>query len=159
VRSHDSREDTPYLGTLVGEWSQGFNQFGIMQGEVTRSKLFMDPDIFVAKGGNPVSSSRGYQSQFLSGSGPCRGGHICSKKKSRLHPFREQGETSDQPSAVAPLMEPRNEVKGGDQGSLSRRSSPSYRLGNSSPNQSGRAAFEPPSRHVEHDEDVGEEQP
>jgi hypothetical protein len=60
VRSHDSREDTPYLGTLVGEGSQEFNQFGTMQGEVTRSKLFTDLDIFVTEAGNPVSSSRGY---------------------------------------------------------------------------------------------------
>jgi hypothetical protein len=37
VRSHDSREDTPYLGTLVEEGNRGFNQFGTMQGEVTRS--------------------------------------------------------------------------------------------------------------------------
>jgi hypothetical protein len=60
-----------------------------MQGKVTRSELFMDPDIFAAEGGNPVSSSQGYQSQFPSRSGPHRDGHIRSKKKSRLHPFRE----------------------------------------------------------------------
>jgi hypothetical protein len=60
VRS-DSREDTPYLGTLVGEGSREFNQFGTMQGEVTRSELFTDPDIFTAEGGNLVSSSQGYQ--------------------------------------------------------------------------------------------------
>jgi hypothetical protein len=57
VRSHDSHEDTPYLGTLVGEGSQGFNQFGTMQGEVTRSKLFTDPNIFATEGGNSISSS------------------------------------------------------------------------------------------------------
>jgi hypothetical protein len=58
---------------------------------------------------------------------------------------------------MAPLIEPRNEVKGGDQGSSSRRSSPGYWLGNSSPNQSGGAAFEPPSHHVEHDDNASEE--
>jgi hypothetical protein len=119
----------------------------------------MDPDIFPVEGGNPVSSSRGYQSQFPSGSGPHRGEHFCSKKKSRLHPFREQGETLDQLSVVAPLTEPKNEVGGGDQGSLSRCSSPGYWSGNSSPNQSGEAVFEPLSHHVEHDDNAGEEQP
>ena len=128
-----------------------------MHGKVTRSKLFTDPDIFAAEEENPVSSSRGYQSQFPSGLGPCRGKHIHNKMKSRLHLFREQGETLDQPSVVAPLTEPRNEVGGGNQGSLSRCLSPSYSLGNSSPNQSERTAFELPSRHVEYDDNAGKE--
>jgi hypothetical protein len=59
---HDRREDTTNLGTLLEERSGGFNQFGAMQGEGTRSELFMDPNIFGVKGGNPVSSSRGHQS-------------------------------------------------------------------------------------------------
>jgi hypothetical protein len=35
--------------------------------------------------------------------------------KSNLRPFREEGETSDHVSVGGPLMEPNNEVGGGDQ--------------------------------------------
>jgi hypothetical protein len=56
-RPHDSHQDSETLGTLFGEGSGGFNQFGTMQGEVTRSELFTDPDVFAAEGGNPVSLS------------------------------------------------------------------------------------------------------
>jgi hypothetical protein len=61
-RPHDRREDTATLGSLLEEGSGGFNQFRTMQGKVTRSELFTDPDVFRAEGGNLVSSSRGYQS-------------------------------------------------------------------------------------------------
>jgi hypothetical protein len=56
-RLHDNREDSETLGTLFGEGSGGFNQFGTMQGKITRSELFTDPDVFAAEGGNLVSSS------------------------------------------------------------------------------------------------------
>jgi hypothetical protein len=80
------------------------------------------------------------------------------KKKSRLQPFPEQGETSDRATAGAPLMEHINEVGGGAQSSPPKRSSPGSWSGNSSPNQFGGAAFEPPSHNPEHDDNAGDEQ-
>jgi hypothetical protein len=144
-RSSDIREDNLSLGTLLKEGTRGFNQFRTMQGEVTRSKLIMDPDAFAAEGGDPISSSRGYQSQYPTGSGTHRSVQFRSKKKSRLQPFREQGETSERASVGGQLTEPNNEVGGGDQSSLPKRSSHGSWSGASSPNQPGGAAFEPPS--------------
>jgi hypothetical protein len=51
-RSSVPRQDTPNLGTLFGEGSREFNQFGTMQGEMHR-----DPDVFAVEVGKPVSSS------------------------------------------------------------------------------------------------------
>jgi hypothetical protein len=151
-RSSAPRQDTPNLGTFFGEGSREFNQFGTMRGETRR-----DPDVFAAEEGNPVSSSRGYQSQYPMGSGARRGGQFRSKKKSRLQPFPEQGETSDRPTIGAPLTEHSNEVGGGAQSSPPRQSSPTSWSGNSSPNQSGGAAFEPLSHHLEDDDNAGDE--
>jgi hypothetical protein len=153
-RSSAPRQDTPNLGTLFGEGSRKFNQFGTMQGEMHR-----DLDVFAAEVGNPVSSSRGYQSQYPIGLGFCRGRLYHSKKKSKLQPFPEQGESSDCTTAGAPLTEHSNEVGGGAQSSQPRCSSPGSWSGNSSPNQSGGAAFEPPSHHPEDDDNAGDEQP
>jgi hypothetical protein len=61
-------------------------------------------------------------------------------------------------STGGPLTEPNNEVRGGDQTSPPRHSSLGSWSGNSSPNQSGRATFEPPSHHPEHHDDAGDEQ-
>jgi hypothetical protein len=54
-RSSVPRQDTPNLGTLFGEGSREFNQFGTMQEEMHR-----DPDVFAVEVGNLVSLSRGY---------------------------------------------------------------------------------------------------
>jgi hypothetical protein len=153
-RSSAPCQDTPNLGTFLGERSHEFNQFGTMRGEMRR-----DPDVFAAEEGNPVSSSRGYQSQYPMGSGAHRGGQFHSKKKSRLQPFPEQGETLDRPTIGAPLTKHSNEVGSGAQSSPPRRSSPASWSGNSSPNQSGGAAFEPPSHHLKDYDNVGDEQP
>jgi hypothetical protein len=118
-----------------------------------------DPDVFAAEDGNPVSSSRGYQSQYPMGSGARRGGQFRSQKKSRLQPFPEQGETLDRPTAGAPLTEHSNEVGGGAQSSPPRQSSPTSWSGNSSPNRSGGATFEPPFHHPKDDDNTGDEQP
>jgi hypothetical protein len=153
-RSSAPGQDTPNLGTFLGEGRREFNQFRTMRGEMRR-----DLDVFAAEEGNPVSSSRGYQSQYPMGSGACRGRQFRSKKKSRLQPFPEQEETSDRPTTGAPLTEHNNEVGGGAQSSPPRRSSPASWSGNSSLNQSGGAAFEPPSHHPEDDDNAGDEQP
>jgi hypothetical protein len=153
-RSSVPHQDTPNLGTFLGEGSHEFNQFGTMQGEMRR-----DPDVFAPQVGIPVSSSRGYQSKYPIGSSGRRGGQFRSQKKSRLQPFPEQGETSDCPTIGAPLTEHNNEVGGGAQSSPPRRSSPASWSGNSSPNQSGEAAFEPPSHHLEDYDNAGDEQP
>jgi hypothetical protein len=118
-----------------------------------------DPDVFAVEVGNPVSSSRGYQSQYPMGLGARRGGQSRSHKKSRLQPFPEQAETSDRPTAGAPLPKHSNEVGGAAQSSPPRRSSPASWSGNSSPNQSGGAAFDPPSHHPKDDDNAGDEQP
>jgi hypothetical protein len=118
-----------------------------------------DPDVFAAEVGNLVSSSRGYQSQYPMGSGARRGGQSRSHKKSRLQPFPEQAETSDRPTTGAPLPRHSNEVGGAAQSSPPRQSSPTSWSGNSSPNQSGGAAFEPPSHHPKDNDNVGDEQP
>jgi hypothetical protein len=99
-RSSAPHQDTPNLGTFLGEGSREFNQFGTMQGGMRR-----DPDVFAAQVGIPVSSSRGYQSMYPIGSGARRGGQFRSQKKSRLQPFPEQGETSDRETAGAPLTD------------------------------------------------------
>jgi hypothetical protein len=57
------------------------------------------------------------------------------------------------------LTKPSSEVEGGDQSSPPRLSSPGSWSGNSSPNQSGGAAFEPSSHHPEHHDDASDEQP
>jgi hypothetical protein len=67
-RSSAPHQDTPNLGTFLGEGSREFNQFGTMQGEMRR-----DPDVFAAQVGIPVSSSRGYQSMYPIESGARRG--------------------------------------------------------------------------------------
>jgi hypothetical protein len=121
--------------------------------------LITDLDAFAAEGGDLVSSSQGYQSQYPTGSSDRSSVQVCGKKKSRLQPFRDQGETLEHASAGGPLKEPNNEVGSGDQSSPPRRSSPGSWFSNSSPNQSGGAAFEPPSHHPEHHDDVGDEQP
>ena len=123
-RSFAPCQDTPNLGTFFGEGSCKFDQFGTMQEEMRR-----DLDIFVAEVGNPVSLS-----QYLIGLSARRGGQFHSKKKSRLQPFLEQGETLDRTTARAPLMEHSNEVGGGAQRSPPRRSSPSSWFGYLSPN-------------------------
>jgi hypothetical protein len=153
-RSSAPRQDTPNLDTFLGEGSREFNQFGTMRGEMHR-----DPDVFTMEVGNPVSSSRGYQSQYPMGSGARKGGQSCSHKKSRLQPFPEQAETSDRPTAGAPLPKHSNEVGGAAQSSPPRRSSLASWSGNSSANQSGGAAFEPPSHHPKDDDNTGDEQP
>jgi hypothetical protein len=107
-RSSDTREDTPSLGTLYGEGSRGFNQFGTIQGEVTISDLITKPGAFAAAGGIPVSSSQGYQFQDPIGSG-----------------LAEAGNSVVRASTGGCLTEPDNEVEGGDQSSPPRRSSPS----------------------------------
>ena len=50
-RPHDRHEDITILGTLLGEGSGGFNQFGTMQDEVTRSELFTNQMYSVLRGG------------------------------------------------------------------------------------------------------------
>jgi hypothetical protein len=65
----------------------------------------------------------------------------------------------DRPTARAPLTEHSNEVGGGAQSSPPRRSSPTSWSGNSSPNQSGGAGFEPLSHHLEDYDNAGDEQP
>jgi hypothetical protein len=111
-RSSTPRQDTPNLDTFLGEGSREFNHFGTMRGEMHR-----DPDVFVAEVGNPVSSSRGYQSQYPMGSGARKGGQSRSHKKSRLQPFPEQAGTSDRSTAGAPLPRHSNEVGGDAQSS------------------------------------------
>jgi hypothetical protein len=49
-RSFDTQEDTPSRDTLFREGSGRFNQFGTMQGEVSRFELITDPGVFVADG-------------------------------------------------------------------------------------------------------------
>ena len=92
------------------------------------------------------------------GLGTCRGGQYCTKKKSRLQLFPEQGETLDIVIAGALLTEYINEIGGDAQSSPPKRSSPGSWSGNSSLNQSGRAASKPPSHNLEHDDNAGDEQ-
>ena len=131
-RSSAPHQDTP----LFGEGSREFDQ----------REMHRDPDVFATEVGNPVST-RGYQSQL----GAHRGGQTYSKKKSRLHPFPQQEETSDCMIVGAPLTEHGNEVGGG-----ARHSSGSWSR-HSSLHQSGGAAFEPSSHHLEDDVNVGDE--
>ena len=62
-RSFDTWEHIPSLDILYGEDIWGFNQFGTMQGEVTRSDFITEPGAFIVAGRVPISLSRGYQSQ------------------------------------------------------------------------------------------------
>jgi hypothetical protein len=84
-RSSTPRQDTPNLDTFLGEGSREFNQFGTMRG----GGMHRDPDVLAAEVGNPVSSSRGYQSQYPMGLGARLGWKSRSHKKSRLQPFPE----------------------------------------------------------------------
>jgi hypothetical protein len=60
---------------------------------------------------------------------------------------------------IAQLHDYSNEVGGGAQSSPPRHSSPTSWSGNSFPNQSGGAAFEPTSHHPKDDDNAGDEQP
>jgi hypothetical protein len=90
-RSSDTREDTPSLGTLYGEGSRGFNQFGTIQGEVTISDLITKPGAFAAAGGIPVSSSQGYQFQDPIGSGLAEAGNSVVRRSSGFNLFESRG--------------------------------------------------------------------
>ena len=125
-----------------------------MQGEMHRN-----PDVFAMEVGNPISSSRGYQFQYPTRSGTCRGKQYHSKKKSRLQPFSKQGETLDRATTGAPLTEYNNKVGSGAQRSPPRCSSPSSWFRYLSPTQFGGATFEHPSYHPKLNDNAGDEQP
>ena len=90
--------------------------------------------------------------------GARRGGQKSSKKKSKLQPFPKQGKTSNCEAARAPLTKHSNEVGGGAQSSLSKRSCLSSWFGYSSPNQPGGNTFELPCHHPEDDDNAGDKQ-
>ena len=106
-----------------------------------------DLDAFESAVGNPVSLSRGYQSQ----SGARSGGRNRLQRKSTLQLLLEQDETSHHATTGVPLTERGNEIGGGfgcGPGSWSGHSSLSHSTG---------ATFEPFSEHPEYNVQAGDE--
>jgi hypothetical protein len=81
----DISEDEPYMGTSFGQGGGGFNQFGSMEGAVCGSDFLRNPDPSTLDVTEPVSSSRGYQSQGKGSAGTPRSSHVA--KRTRLQRF------------------------------------------------------------------------
>jgi hypothetical protein len=61
----DISRDEPYLGTSFGQGGGGFNQFRSMEIAISGSDFLRNPGPSTLDGTEPVSSSRGYQSQEM----------------------------------------------------------------------------------------------
>jgi hypothetical protein len=84
---HDSHErrrpqypdisgDEPYMGTSFGQGGGGFNQFGSMERALSGSDFLSNPGPSAFHGTEPVSSSRGYESQHRGDAGAPRSSHV-----------------------------------------------------------------------------------
>jgi hypothetical protein len=93
---HDSHErrlpnyldisgNEPYMGTSFGQGGGRFNQFGSMEGAISGFDFLRNPDPSTLDGTEPVSSSRGYQSQERGSAGAPRSSHVT--KRTRLQRF------------------------------------------------------------------------
>jgi hypothetical protein len=88
----DISEDEPYMGTSFGQGGGGFNQFGSMEGAVSGSGFLRNPGLSTLDVTEPVSSSRGYQSQERGSAGAPRSSHVV--KRTRLQRFMQGGRSA-----------------------------------------------------------------
>jgi hypothetical protein len=87
----DINGDEPYMGTSFRQGGGGFNQFGSMEKAVFGSDFLSNPGLSTLDGTEPVSSSRGYESQQRGDASATRSSHVASR--TRLQRFR-QGDRS-----------------------------------------------------------------
>jgi hypothetical protein len=100
-RSPYTRTDPPNWGTSFSKGETRFNQFGTMEGVISRSEFLKHPDSFLIYGKGPASLNQGYLSQdknqpLASGPGSAqapRFSHLPNRIKTRLQRFQECGET------------------------------------------------------------------
>jgi hypothetical protein len=85
-------EDEPFMGISFGQGGGGFNQFGSMEGAVSRSDFLRNPGPSNLDVTELVSSSRGYQSQERGYAGAPRSSHIT--KHTRLQRFMQGGKSA-----------------------------------------------------------------
>jgi hypothetical protein len=83
--------DELYMGTSFRQGGRGFNQFGSMERAVSGSDFLSNPCPSTLDGTEPVSSSRGYESQQRGDASAPRSFHVVSC--TRLQRFR-QGDRS-----------------------------------------------------------------
>jgi hypothetical protein len=81
----DISKDEPYMDTSFGQGGGGFNQFGSMEGAVSRSDFLRNPGLSILDVTEPVSSNRGYQSQERGSVGASRSSYVA--KRTRLQRF------------------------------------------------------------------------
>jgi hypothetical protein len=89
---HDSHErrlpqypnisgDEPYMGTSFGQGGGGFNQFRSMERAVSGSDFLSNLGLSTFHGTEPVSSSRGYESQQRGDAGAPRSSHVANRTR------------------------------------------------------------------------------
>jgi hypothetical protein len=83
--------DEPYMGTSFRQGGGGINQFGSMERAESGSDFLSNLSPSTLDGTEPVSSSRGYESQQQGDAGAPRSSHVASR--TRLQRFR-QGDRS-----------------------------------------------------------------
>jgi hypothetical protein len=74
-------EDELYMGTSFRQGGGGFNHFGSMERAVSGSNFLSNPGLLTLDGIEPVSSSRGYESQQWRDAGAPRSFHVASRTK------------------------------------------------------------------------------
>jgi hypothetical protein len=159
--SHETRlprypnisKDEPYMGTSFGQGGGRFNQFGSMERAISRSTFLSNPGPSALHGTEPVSSSRGYESQQRGDAGAPRSSHVANC--TRLQRFM-QGERSAlrAPSGHLHLANvPSSAAVGGGNTGLTNELSPDAWSGHSSPHEIGDVNASTPSQRESHEDD------
>jgi hypothetical protein len=149
----DISEDEPYMGTSFGQGGGGFNQFGSTEGAISGSDFLRNPGPSTLDVTEPVSSSRGFQSQEKGSVGVPRSSHVA--KRTRLQRFMQGGRSAlrapgghlhpaNVPSSIA--------VTGGNTGPTNELS-PDAWSGHSSPHEIGDVNASSIPQHEPHEED------
>jgi hypothetical protein len=146
-------EDEPYMGTSFGQGGGGFNQFGSMEGAISGSDFLINPGPSTLDVTEPVSSSRGYQSQERGSAGAPRSSHV--GKRTRLQRFMQGGRSALRVPGghLHPVNVPSSAVVAGGNIGPTNELSPDAWSGHSSPHEIGDVNASGTPQREPHEED------
>jgi hypothetical protein len=159
--SHESRlpnypdisGDEPYLGTSFGQGSGGFNQFGSMEGAVSGSDFLRNLGPTTLDGMEPVSSSRGYQSQERGYAGAPKSSHVAKRTRFQRFMHGERSALCTPNGQLHPANVPSSAAVAGGSTSPTNELSPDAWSGHSSPHEIGDVNASATSQREPHEED------
>jgi hypothetical protein len=152
-RYPDISGDEPYMGTSFGQGGGGFNQFGSMERAVSGSDFLSNPGPLALHGTEPVSSSRGYESQQRGDAGAPRSSHVANRTRLQRFMQGERCALRAPGGHLHPTNVPSSAAVGGGNTGPTNELSPDAWSGHSSPHEIGDVNASAPSQREPHEDD------